>query len=427
MANKPQDLQQLETEITRLETNKQEFVKNQNFEQAASIRDRIRMLKEKQAQLKMQWLATIKKEPTTIDQKEIEKIVSGIANVPITNLDDGKGYRRYAEIEKSLAVNVIGQLEAVEAVGNAIKKSVVGLRDIKRPISSFIFLGPTGVGKTELAKALARFMFGTEDALIRVDMSEYMEKFNVSRMIGAPPGYIGYENGGELTEKLRRKPYSVVLFDEIEKANPDVFNMLLQILDEGRITDSLGNKIDFRNTVIIFTSNLGTEKLAQKGSLGFNDAQGDVAARKEVVLTELKNTLRPEFLNRIDDIVVFNSLDNAMLEDIFEKMIREMNENLTVQGIKFKVNPAARKHIIELGFESKYGARSIRRAIAKQIEIPASAKMLSGGKALDCEKETLEILVNFKKDKIDFVFKIMTKSADKSQNSSTETKEELVN
>ena len=383
IADKPESLVSLENEIATLEQKKNGLVKNQSYEEAASLRDKINALKLKYEQARLEWLKSIKKKKTFIDQRDIERVLSSITNIPIQRLDDGENRQRYSSTHNELEKYVKGQDNAVKLVADAIKKSAVGLRDIKKPISSFIFLGPTGVGKTELAKAVARFMFGSEDALIRVDMSEYMEKFNVSRLIGSPPGYVGYESGGELTEKVRRKPYSVVLFDEIEKANPDVFNMFLQILDEGRITDSLGNKVDFKNTIIIFTSNIGTERLSQKGNLGFADEGEDTRIKKEYVLSELKNHLRPEFLNRIDEI----------------------NAHLAVQGMLVKVSGDVKKRIIEKGFEPKFGARSIRRAISRMIEVPVSEKIIKRKKDNDPEKEILEIIVTLSDGDIDFRFK----------------------
>ncbi|NPV00173.1 MAG: ATP-dependent Clp protease ATP-binding subunit [Brevinematales bacterium] len=404
-SNKPQELIDLEIELSNLENKKSEFVRGQIYEQAADVRDRIHIIREQYEELKQNWISNIKRETVMIDQKEIQRVLSVITNIPMSNLDDETSFERYAKIESHLEGSVKGQGEAVGVVSNAIHKSVVGFRDIKKPIASFIFLGPTGVGKTELAKALAKFMFGTEDSLIRVDMSEYMERFNVSRILGAPPGYVGYESGGELTEKIRRKPYSVVLFDEIEKANPDIFNIFLQILDEGKVTDSLGNKVNFRNTIIIFTSNIGTERLSQKSIMGFGDSDADEEKKKEYVLSELKKNLRPEFLNRIDEIVVFNSLDGEILEQIFDKMVHELNETVAVQGVAFKVSHTVRAHVIETGFDIKYGARSLRRSISRLIEIPASQKMITENMRIDPEKENLEIYVGLHSGTVDFKFK----------------------
>lgn len=409
IADKPESLLKLEKIIETMTKEKYIQVKEQKYETAAKLRDDLKKFKNEYEIAREKWLNASDKKRVIIDQKDIERVLSGITNIPIHRMDDGNNKRRFLQTKNELLNYVQGQDEAVELVANAIKKSAVGIRDIKKPISSFIFLGPTGVGKTELAKSVARFMFGTEDSLIRIDMSEYMEKFNVSRLLGSPPGYVGHESGGELTEKVRRKPYSVVLFDEIEKANPDVFNMFLQILDEGNITDSLSNKVDFTNAIIIFTSNIGTERLSYKGNLGFADSNNTEQIKKDYVLSELKKHLRPEFLNRIDEIVVFNSLTKKSLETIFDKMINEINTNLAVHGYKFTVSTNARKHIIDIGFDKKYGARSLRRAISRMIETPVSDEILQSNEHIDTETQILQISVGLKKDKINFRFKTIKK------------------
>lgn len=409
IADKPESLLKLEKIIETMTKEKYIQVKEQKYETAAKLRDDLKKFKNEYEIAREKWLNASDKKRVIIDQKDIERVLSGITNIPIHRMDDGNNKRRFLQTKNELLNYVQGQDEAVELVANAIKKSAVGIRDIKKPISSFIFLGPTGVGKTELAKSVARFMFGTEDSLIRIDMSEYMEKFNVSRLLGSPPGYVGHESGGELTEKVRRKPYSVVLFDEIEKANPDVFNMFLQILDEGTITDSLSNKVDFTNAIIIFTSNIGTERLSYKGNLGFADSNNTEQIKKDYVLSELKKHLRPEFLNRIDEIVVFNSLTKKNLETIFDKMINEINTNLAVHGYKFTVSTNARKHIIDIGFDKKYGARSLRRAISRMIETPVSDEILQSNEHIDTETQILQISVGLKKDKINFRFKTIKK------------------
>ncbi len=425
LENKPEPLIQLEKELAELEQAKADLVKGQNYEQAANIRDKIRIKKEDYQVMKMEWIASSRRKTVVIDQSDIEKVVSSISGIPINRIDDGNKKKRYLDIEKELTLKVKGQQEAIKMVADAIRKSAVGLRDIKRPIANFIFLGPTGVGKTELAKSLAQFIFGTEDSLIRVDMSEYMEKFNVSRLIGSPPGYVGHESGGELTEKIRRKPYAVILFDEIEKANPDVFNMFLQILDEGQLTDSLGNKVNFRNTIIIFTSNIGTDRLTNRGSLGFADEQKGLSMQKGAVLDELKATMRPEFLNRIDEIVLFNSLHGEILLDIFDRMIEDINANLLVQGMYFKVNPKAKQLVVDKGFEEKYGARSLRRSISRMIEIPASEMILGQEKDFNSDKEEMEISVTVKNEALHFSIKITKKRAEKKNVAVTQASPEI--
>jgi len=397
---KPEELLKVEREINELEEKKNSMVKSQVYEKAAYIRDRIKELRGIYEEVKSQWLSENKMEKIIIDQKEIERVLSSITNIPIHRLDDENNKKRYLNIGTELKISIKGQDNAIETVSNAIKKSVAGLKRVGKPISSLIFIGPTGVGKTALAKSLARFIFGSEDDLIRVDMSEYMEKFNVSKLVGAPPGYIGHESGGELTEKIRRKPYSVVLFDEIEKAHPEIFNMLLQILDEGFINDSLGNKIDFRNTIIILTSNLGTDKLANKGNMGFLDNASKDDKNKEFLFNELKQYFKPEFLNRIDDIVIFNPLDGPVLNEIFDRMIFELNDNLSLKGIKFKVSSEVRNYIIAEGYESKYGARSLSRAISKYIEIPSTELLLHENISTDDLKSPIEIAITLKKQRI---------------------------
>lgn len=415
MTGKPEELVKLEGEITVLEEKKNGLVQTQVYEKAANIRDQIRILKNSQEQVKLQWLSSNKKEKVVIDQKEIESVLASITNIPMSRLNDENNNQRYIKMTDELRKSVKGQDKAIDALSNAIKKNVVGLRKATRPIGSFIFLGPTGVGKTALAKALAKFMFGSEEDLIRVDMSEYMEKFNVSKLVGAPPGYVGFESGGDLTEKIRRKPYSVVLFDEIEKAHPEVFNMLLQILDEGRITDSLGNRVDFRNTVIILTSNIGTEIFSSKTSLGFGDQLADDERSKDAVLNELKKNFKPEFLNRIDETVIFNPLDKIVLKDIVVKMIEEMNEGLTIKRLRFNITSEVLDLIIENGFDQKYGARSIARAISKYIEIPATDKLLTQNRDFSNGDDFCEILAVMKDGAIDFEIRPAGKAAEPRQ------------
>jgi ATP-dependent Clp protease ATP-binding subunit ClpC len=283
-------------------------------------------------------------------------------------------------MEESLHGRVVGQDDAIRAVSRAIRRSRAGLKDVKRPVGSFIFLGPTGVGKTELARALAEFLFGDENALIRVDMSEYMEKFSVSRLLGAPPGYVGYEEGGYLTEKVRRRPYSVVLFDEIEKAHPDVFNMLLQVLDDGRLSDSLGHVVDFKNTILIMTSNLGTALIGKRTSPGFLSASTEEShdRMRDRVLDELKRAFRPEFLNRIDEVIVFHSLDEGHIRGIVQFMLDRVNRQLEERAIRVSLSPEAVNFLIEKGFDATYGARQLRRIIQKHVEDPLAESIIAG-------------------------------------------------
>jgi ATP-dependent Clp protease ATP-binding subunit ClpC len=312
-----------------------------------------------------------------VGEEEIAKIVSQWTGIPIIRLEE-KESEKLLKIEDELHKRVVGQEEPISAIAHAVRRSRAGIKDPRRPIGSFIFLGPTGVGKTLLARALAEFMFGDEDALIQLDMSEYMEKFNVSRLIGAPPGYVGYEEGGQLTEKVRRRPYSVILLDEIEKAHPDVFNLLLQVFEEGRLTDSFGRKVDFRNTVIIMTSNVGAELIRKTGSLGFKTQKEEITYQemKERLLEEVKRTFKPEFLNRIDDIIVFRPLVKDDLVRIIDIEVGYVCERLREQNITFEVDPAAKDFLIEKGFDPVFGARPLKRTIQRFLEDPLAQEII---------------------------------------------------
>ncbi|MCX7821686.1 MAG: ATP-dependent Clp protease ATP-binding subunit [Brevinematales bacterium] len=370
LLDKPAKFIEVEMRLKQLEENKNFFINLQDFEKAAFLRDEIEIVKKEYLREFKKWQKNFTgKEKAIVDRKEIEEVLSSMTGVPISVLDKGVDKNKYLFIEEELQKSIIGQDHAIKAISDCIKKSVAGIRKPKKPIGSFVFLGPTGVGKTALAKALAKFMFGSEEDLIQLDMSEYMEKFQISRIIGAPPGYVGYEAGGVLTEKIRRKPYSVVLFDEIEKAHPDIFNILLQILDEGRLTDNFGNIVDFRNTVIILTSNIGSDRISGKEHLGFFSDK-NIEKDKEVFLEELKKIFRPELLNRIDEVIVFNDLEEKSLIYIVEKMIKELNETLSHNKIFLDVSEEVKKFIVSNGYEKKYGARSLQRAINKFIEIP---------------------------------------------------------
>jgi ATP-dependent Clp protease ATP-binding subunit ClpC len=302
-----------------------------------------------------------------------------MTGIPLFRMEEEET-KKLIHMEEELHKRIVGQEEAISAISRAIRRSRAGLKGDRRPIGSFIFLGPTGVGKTELARALAEFLFDTDEALIRIDMSEYMEKFSSSRLVGAPPGYVGYEEGGQLTEKVRRRPYSVVLFDEIEKAHPDMFNILLQVLDDGVLTDSLGRKVDFKNTILIMTSNLGTRTADKVGSLGFQKSSeyNLLGKMKDAVHTELKRSFNPEFLNRIDDIVVFHPLEKKHLEKIVTILINELNETLVEKGIHLEVNEEMKQWLIQEGYDPTYGARPMRRCIQKNIEDPLSDEIIKG-------------------------------------------------
>lgn len=379
----PPDVKNLEDEIEKLEKEKASAVNEQDFERAAKIRDEQKKIQTELDTAKKDWQDKQKSNCGEVTSEDIAKIVSDWTGIPVVQLTKEES-ERLLNMEEELHSRVIGQEEAVSAIARAIRRGRVGLKDPKRPVGSFIFLGPTGVGKTELCKALAQTMFGDESAMLRLDMSEYMEKHTVSKLIGSPPGYVGFEEGGQLTEKVRRKPYSVVLFDEIEKAHPDVFNMLLQILDDGRLTDSQGRTVDFKNTVIIMTSNVGARLITdaqQKNSLGFKtdeNPDGKENDVRELVLSELKNVFRPEFLNRVDDIIVFNKLSKDEIKQIARKMLETFEQRLADMDIKISFTDEAVSAIADAGFDESYGARPLRRAIQTKIEDKLSEQMLEG-------------------------------------------------
>ncbi len=375
----PQDIKNLEAQIADISKQKEAAINSQDFELAASLRDRERELNLKLNQNRTEWKGETAN--GVVDAEDIANIVSAWSGVPVTQLTESES-QRLLNLENVLHGRIVGQNEAVKAVSKAIRRGRVGLKDPNRPIGSFIFLGPTGVGKTELCKALAEAMFGNESAIIRLDMSEYMEKHTVSRLIGSPPGYIGFEEGGQLTEQVRKKPYSVVLFDEIEKAHPDVFNILLQILDDGILTDSAGRKVDFKNTVIIMTSNIGARLITEKKqAFGFGVEQGsdtDYDNIKSLVIAELKKTFRPEFLNRIDDTIVFHKLSTEQITTIAQNMLENLAEKLKNLGITAEFKESAVSAVANEGYDAVYGARPLRRAIQNNIEDKLSELMLEG-------------------------------------------------
>ena len=379
----PDNVKELEDEIADYEKEKASAINEQDFERAARLRDEQKELQTKLDDAKKKWQEQQKGNSGEVTAEDIAKIVSEWTGIPVVQLTKEES-ERLLNMENVLHERVIGQSEAVTAIAKAIRRGRVGLKDPKRPVGSFIFLGPTGVGKTELCKALAEAMFGDENAMLRLDMSEYMEKHTVSKLIGSPPGYVGFEEGGQLTEKERRKPYSVVLFDEIEKAHPDVFNMLLQILEDGRLTDSQGRTVDFKNTVIIMTSNVGARLITEKqSSLGFNSENENVEESekkdiKELVTGELRKVFRPEFLNRVDDIIVFNKLNKDEIKQIAVKMLKTLENRLDKMNIKISFTDNAVSEIADKGFDENYGARPLRRAIQNEIEDPLSEQMLEG-------------------------------------------------
>ena len=376
----PPDLKDKEDEIKKISEEKNEAIRSQQFEQAAKLRDKEKKLKNDLENLKREWKEDNTHYTAFVGEEEIADIVSDWTHIPVAQLTEEES-ERLLNMENVLHSRIVGQDEAVTAVAKAIRRGRVGLKDPKRPIGSFIFLGPTGVGKTELTKALAESLFGDESAMIRLDMSEYMEAHTVSKMIGSPPGYVGFDEGGQLTELVRRKPYSVILFDEIEKAHPDIFNMLLQILDDGVLTDSRGRKIDFKNTVIIMTSNVGARFITeQKAAFGFTaqSESHDEEKMKNDVLGELKRTFKPEFLNRVDDIIVFSKLSREDIEKVSEKMLLNLSERLKTLGITINFDRSAIKAVSYAGYDEIYGARPLRRAIVSNIEDKLSELILDG-------------------------------------------------
>ncbi|MDD4981001.1 MAG: ATP-dependent Clp protease ATP-binding subunit [Candidatus Omnitrophica bacterium] len=374
----PPEIKKLEEKVENIRKEKEALIKSQDFEKAAALRDQERQVRQELEQLNREWSQAKDKMRPEVGEEEIAKIVSQWTGIPIIRLEE-KESEKLLKIEEDLHKRVVGQEEAISAIAHAVRRSRAGIKDPKRPIGSFIFLGPTGVGKTLLARALAEFMFGDEDALLQLDMSEYMEKFNVSRLIGAPPGYVGYEEGGQLTEKVRRRPYAVILLDEIEKAHPDVFNLLLQVFEDGRLTDSFGRKVDFRNTVIIMTSNVGAELIRKTGSLGFKTQKEEVTYQemKEKLLEEVKRTFKPEFLNRIDDIIVFRPLVKEDLERIIDIEVNFVADRLKEHNIALEVSQEAKDFLIEKGFDPVFGARPLKRTIQRFLEDPLASEIIS--------------------------------------------------
>ncbi|ADY52339.1 ATPase AAA-2 domain protein [Pseudopedobacter saltans DSM 12145] len=407
----PQNIIEIEQKIEDVKVEKNKVVRSQKYEEAAKLRDTEKNLIEELEKAKSDWEAETKSKRYTVTEDNVAEVVSMMTGIPLQKVGQTDSQKLLGMFDK-INEKIIGQDEAIKKLSKAIQRTRAGLKDPKKPIGSFIFLGPTGVGKTELAKELARFMFDADDALIQIDMSEYMEKFAVSRLVGAPPGYVGYEEGGQLTEKVRRKPYAVVLLDEIEKAHPDVFNILLQVLDEGQLTDSLGRKVDFRNTIIIMTSNIGARQLKEFGQgVGFATSARTSQAEdhnKTVIETALKRAFAPEFLNRIDDVIVFNSLEK---EEIFKIIDIELKALFgRVQGLGYKVNltEAAKEYIAEKGFDSSFGARPLKRAIQKFLEDPIAEEILKG--ELN-EGDSIEVDYDKSKDEI----KVSSKAAKKNK------------
>lgn len=404
----PKEIIDLEKKIEEIREIKNTVVKSQRFEEAARLRDTERQLVAQLEEAKRKWEEETKNNPVKVTEEDVAEVVSMMSGIPVTKVGETEN-KKLARMAEALKGKVIGQEEAVQKVVKAIQRNRVGLKDPNKPIGSFIFLGPTGVGKTQLAKELAKYLFDSEDALIRIDMSEYMERFAVSRLIGAPPGYVGYEEGGQLTEKVRRRPYSIVLLDEIEKAHPDVFNMLLQVLDDGHLTDSLGRKIDFRNTVIIMTSNIGARQLKDFGQgVGFTTKakrENVEEHNRGVIENALKKAFAPEFLNRIDDVIIFNSLEKEDMKRIIELELQGLYKRVSELGFTLKITDNAKEFIIEKGFDPNYGARPLKRAIQKYIEDPLAEEMIKGEAnegdeiEIDFDKAADKIVVNIQKPK----------------------------
>ncbi|MBO8131193.1 MAG: ATP-dependent Clp protease ATP-binding subunit [Candidatus Marinimicrobia bacterium] len=393
----PKEILDIERKIEEIRKAKEKVVKEQNFEAAAELRDKERRLKEKLRLLQEKWEKSDKKKTVYVTDEDVADVVAMMTGIPVNKLKETEN-KKLLEMEENLKKCIVGQDEAIEKVSSAIRRARVGIKDPRRPIGCFLFLGPTGVGKTELAKVLAEYLFGSRDSLIKIDMSEYMEKFAISRLIGAPPGYVGYEEGGELTEKVRTHPYSVVLFDEIEKAHPEVFNLLLQIFDDGVLTDSFGRKVDFKNTIVIMTSNIGTRNI-YSGTIGFEkrSLNEGFEAIKKMLLAEVNKLLPPEFLNRIEEPIVFKPLTKEDILKIIDIQIREVQENIKSSGIEIRLSDEAKKYILERGYNPEYGARPIRRTIQELIENAIAEEILRGNIS-----RGLPIFVRVKDNKIVF-------------------------
>ena len=391
----PPDLADVEREAERLASEKDEAVKNADYERAAELRDKVETLRMKKEQMQKEWRSRSKEVDGVVDENIVAEVVSMMTGVPLTRLEKEEA-QRLLELEAELHKTVVSQNEAISAIARSVRRSRSGLKDPNRPMGSFIFLGPSGVGKTLLAKSLAEFLFGDEEALITIDMSEYMEKHNVSRLIGAPPGYVGYEEGGQLTERVRRRPYAVVLLDEIEKAHQDVFNMLLQIMEEGRLTDSFGRNVDFKNTIMIMTSNIGADKIMSSDPFGFmkRDEEVGYEKMKDMLVNELERYFRPEFINRIDEVVVFHKLTHPDLLNILGLETAKVAKRLREHGLELQLTDAAKEFLLDKGTDEKFGARPLRRCISSMVEDPLSERILrnefAGKKIIEVSVEEVE-------------------------------------
>lgn len=417
----PKEILDLEQEIEDIKKEKNRVVKNQNFEEAAQLRDREKNLINQLEQAKLDWDIKSQQNAFEVTEDNIADVVAMMTGIPVNRIADSES-NKLLKMESYLKERIIGQDEAIEKISKAIRRARAGIKDPNRPIGSFVFLGPTGVGKTELAKQLARFLFDSEDSLIRIDMSEYMEKFNVSKLVGAPPGYVGYEEGGQLTEKVRRKPYSVVLLDEIEKAHPDTFNILLQVLDDGLLTDSLGRRVDFKNTILIMTSNIGTRDIKLDKVFGFGEGESKdkYEKMKSGIDEAVKRVFSPEFLNRIDDLIVFHQLGKDEIVKIVEVVASDLMGRLKAQNIEVEITDEVREYIAMKGYDENYGARPLRRAIQKYLEDPLSEEILNAN-----INEGAKIIAKMNKEKDEIFFKIIDKGIEKKPDEVKDVLEEI--
>lgn len=404
-AKPPENITKLEGKIIDIKEDKNGVVKSQRYEEAARLRDKERIITEKLDFEKSKWVDDLDKKRKVIDPEEVNEVVSIMTGIPLNRLSGNQG-KRLLEMEKDLHGSVIGQDEGLIKIAQSLRRNRVGIRNPKKPIGSFMFIGPTGVGKTHMAKKLAEYMFGDEDSLIRMDMSEFQEKHSISRLIGSPPGYVGHEDGGQLTEKVRRKPYSIILFDEIEKANKEIYNILLQLLDDGQLTDSLGRKVNFKNCMVIMTSNIGVKKLQDFGTgIGFGTKsmmEGESTAKSDILMDELKKHFAPEFLNRLDDVVIFKSLTKEEIGEIVDLEIIKLKDRVKEIGFGLQISKTVKDYLIETGYDKEYGARPLNRAIQKHIEDPVSEEILKGS-----VEEGQTIKVSYVKSKEKIVIKVV--------------------
>lgn len=391
---RPEDLERLEAEYAKLNEQKRDLVANQEYEKAAWIRDKVNVLRSEIDELNRKWKSADGNKNRIVTVNDVCKIISSMTGIDVSKLDDGKS-ARLLSMEKEIHKEVIGQDEAVNLISSAVRRNRAGVSSGRRPMGSFIFLGPTGVGKTQLAKTLAKFLFGTEDALIRVDMSDYMEKHNAARLVGAPPGYVGYEEGGALTEQVRQHPYSVVLLDEIEKAHHDIYNLLLQMLEEGELKDNLGHTVSFRNCLVIMTSNAGAREITADSRMGFSTVKEGLLPYEDIkasAMEELKRIMSPELLNRVDDVVVFNALSREEVSNILDIQLAELQGRLSEKNIVLDMKAKARDFLVDNGYEPSMGARPMRRLLQRQVEDPLSVLLLENPEVSDAENAKTVVL-----------------------------------